>query len=126
MALLNLYCGWLAILLCAVAGAIQGMFFYREDWLGGYNSWRRRMTRLGHISFFGIGFINMAYSFSLSHLQITCPNELVSWLLLVCLFSMPLVCYLSAFRMPFRHLFFIPVLSLMIGLGIFIYEVMIL
>jgi hypothetical protein len=35
--------------------------------------------------------------------------------------TMPAVCYLSAFRQGFRHLFPIPVLSLIVGAGLFLY-----
>ena len=54
MYMLNFYAAWIGILLGFVAGVVLGFFFHREDWLGGYHSWRRRMVRLGHISFFGI------------------------------------------------------------------------
>lgn len=46
----------------ALSGAIVGLFFYRDEWMGGYNSWRRRLTRLGHISFFGLGFLNLIFA----------------------------------------------------------------
>ena len=29
--------------------------------MGGYGSFRRRLTRLGHIAFFGLGFVNLFY-----------------------------------------------------------------
>jgi len=35
---------------------------------------------------------------------------------------MPLCCYVSAFWKPFRHLFFIPVLSLVAGAGLLIFK----
>ena len=47
--------GWLGMLLGVLSGAIIGLFFHREDWMGGYGSYRRRLTRLGHISFFWAG-----------------------------------------------------------------------
>ena len=56
---------WIGMLLGVVSGAIIGLFFHREDWMGGYNSFRRRLTRLGHISFFGLAFVNMG--FALTH-----------------------------------------------------------
>lgn len=48
---LNLVGGWLGMLAGVLSGALVGLFFYRDDWMGGYDSWRRRLTRLGHISF---------------------------------------------------------------------------
>ncbi|MGI8603357.1 MAG: hypothetical protein ACR2OZ_10195 [Verrucomicrobiales bacterium] len=49
---------WAGMLAGVLSGAFIGLFFHRDDWMGGYGSFRRRLTRLGHISFFGLGFIN--------------------------------------------------------------------
>ena len=55
----NIIAAWIGFLLGGISGAVPGLFFYRYDWLGGYTSWPRRMIRLGHIAFFGIGFLNL-------------------------------------------------------------------
>jgi hypothetical protein len=54
MEILNFYAAWIGILLGFIAGAVLGLFFHDENWMGGYSSWRRRMSRLGHISFFAL------------------------------------------------------------------------
>ena len=41
--------------------------------MGGYASLRRRMTRLGHISFFGLGIINVLFALSLIAIPIPLP-----------------------------------------------------
>jgi len=122
MGLANLYAAWTGILLGCVAGAVQGLFFYKEDWLGGYSSWSRRMVRLGHVSFFGIGFINLVFSLTVYTMGLSEGVFLASWLLIVGAITMPLVCYLSAAKMDFRHLFFIPVLSVIVGIAILIWS----
>jgi len=112
MAQVNLTLGWIAILAGLGVGAGIGMFFHREDWLGGYGSWRRRMLRLAHISLVGTGLLNLAFALSVSTLHIDpCPRG-ASLLFLVGAGTMPSVCALSAWRPAFRRLFFIPVLSL--------------
>ena len=104
-----------------LAGAAQGLFFHRAEWLGGYESWRRRLMRLGHVSFFGLAFVNLAFAVTLRSVGVadaaTLPSSLAwsSTLLIVGAVSMPLVCYLSAWRQAFRHLFFVPVGSLLVG-----------
>jgi hypothetical protein len=118
---INLHAAWVGILLGIVAGAVIGIFFHGEQWLGGYGSWRRRMLRLAHISFFGLAFINLAFFFSVSFLGIKGPTVLPSRLFVVGAATMPAVCYLSAFKKSFRHLFFIPVLSLTAGAVVFIF-----
>jgi hypothetical protein len=116
----NLLAAWLGVLLGSLAGAIQGLFFRREDWLGGYGSWRRRMLRLGHISFFGLGFINLAFALSVRVLEIDDGVVWPSWLFLLGAVTMPLLCYLASVKDVFRHLFFIPVLSVIAGTVIFL------
>jgi len=123
METINLYGGWAGILLGFVAGAVPGLFFHDELWLGGYASWRRRMIRLAHISFFGIGFINLAFFFTVRSLQVQ-PAAWSSVLLVIGAVAMPLVCYLSAFRTGFRHLFPIPVVCLLASVASFIWEIL--
>lgn len=107
---------WYGMLLGVVSGAVIGLFFHREDWMGGYQSYRRRLSRLGHISFFGLAFVNLAAVFTmymgvinLTHIAVAVPAFTIGAA------TMPTVCFLSAWRKPFRHLFFIPVLGVLVG-----------
>ncbi len=121
--MINLYAAWIGIFAGCIAGAIQGLFFHKDDWLDGYGSWRRRLTRLGHISFFGIGFINFAFAASLRLLDMEGELVLSSRLLIVALITMPLLCYLSAFKKPLRNLFFIPAGSVIIAIVLFLWRI---
>lgn len=109
--------GWIGMLLGVLSGAVIGMFFHREDWMGGYNSYRRRLTRLGHISFFGLGFMN--FFFAISH-EVTGIATQLALAAAICFtvgaVTMPTCCFLSAWRKPFRHLFFIPVSGVSFGI----------
>ncbi len=120
MELLNYYTGWASIILGFVAGAVIGLFFYKDDWAGGYNSWQRRMMRLGHISFFGLGFINLVFALSINNFQIHLTTDLPFYLLAAGNILMPTVCFLSAYRKNFRQLFPLPVACMLIGTLIFI------
>lgn len=129
MFVVNLYAAWIGIFLGFATGAVIGLFFHREDWLEGYGSWRRRMTRLGHISFFGLGFINLAFALTTAHVDLEATGTLTAarwsgWLFIVGAVTMPLLCFLSAYRKPFRHLFFIPVGSLIVAAGILLIGVL--
>jgi hypothetical protein len=80
------------------------------------------MMRLGHISFFGIGFINLLFALSLPFLD-SHPSLLWgSRLLVVGAIFMPLVCYLSAIDDRFRHLFFLPAGSVIAATGIVVWR----
>ncbi|MGB5080765.1 MAG: hypothetical protein WBO23_08480 [Burkholderiales bacterium] len=117
IAALNLLAGWLGMLGGVVSGAAIGLFFHDDAWMGGYGSFRRRLTRLGHISFFGLGFVNLMFAFSLRAVEISVfEARLASWCFIVGLVAMPICCFLTAWRKPLRHLFPIPVLS--VGIGI--------
>ncbi len=114
----NMFCiAWTGMLLGVISGAVIGLFFHREDWMGGYNSFRRRLTRLGHISFFGLGFINFFFAISHHIAEIGKSFALPAAIAFtIGAATMPTCCFLSAWRKPFRQLFFIPVLS--VGTGI--------
>ena len=120
MPIANHFAAWAGILLGSFTGAVQGLCFHREDWLGGYASWPRRMLRLGHISFFGIGFINLAFAISVPALGFDQTPVWPSRLFILALALMPSVCYASAFWKPARHLFFVPVLCVVLGAVVFL------
>src|SRR5689334_13549500 len=96
-ATLNLIAGWLGMLAGVLSGAVLGLFFHREDWMGGYGSYRRRLARLGHIAFFGLGFLNLIFAATSAQLPLA-GNDLTiaSWALVLGAATMPLCCFLSA------------------------------
>jgi hypothetical protein len=105
----NLLAGWIATLAGIVSGAAIGLFFHREDWLGGYGSYRRRLVRLGHISFFGLGFTNIL--FGLSGRLLPGISGAATVLMVASAVTMPICCFLTAWHKPFRVLFPLPVAS---------------
>jgi hypothetical protein len=117
MASYNLLAGWVGMLAGVLSGALIGLFFHRDGWFGGYGSFGRRMLRLGHISFFGLGFLNLFFALTADKLGLTQPYlRIASIALVVGAISMPLCCFLSAWSKPFRHLFPVPVLAVLTGI----------
>ena len=117
----SLKAGWLGMLGGVLSGAFMGLFFLKPNWMGGYGSQPRRLVRLGHISFFGIGLLNLFYGLSLTPFDV--PLGAARWGALsfaVALVSMPTCCFLTAWRQPMRHLFPIPVLSAGAGIVIIV------
>lgn len=114
--MINIQAGWAGFALGCVAGAVIGLFFHDANWLGGYAAWPRRMLRLGHIALFGIGMLNLFFGLTARALGLTDGLTWISHLLLVAAVGMPTVCFLAAWKKPFRHLFFIPALAAMAGL----------
>ena len=118
---LNLTAAWIGILVGMIWGAVVGLCFHRQEWLGGYGSWRRRLLRLGHVSFFGLAFINLAFVVTVSQLE---PSRFLDWssrLFVAGAITMPVVCFLSAFQPVFRFFFFVPVASVLAGSALVLY-----
>lgn len=108
--------GWITMLGGVVSGSLIGLFFHRAEWLGGYATFRRRMVRLAHISFFGIGFVNVLYGVTVA--TIPMRDDLArtgAMALLVAAIAMPANCLLTAWRERFRLLFFVPVIAVAVG-----------
>lgn len=112
----NLLFGWLWILLGFVSGMVLGMFFHGETWLGGYGSFKRRMYRLGHISFFGLGAVNLLFWLTMQKIS---PQgwlaAFASWAFIVGGVTMPVCCLVMAHVPKMHMIFVVPVLSLIIG-----------
>jgi len=109
---LNFVAGWWLILTAFVSGAAIGLGFHREEFLGGYGSFRRRLVRLGHIALAALGMLNVVYGYAPVPTGTGLVSNLPGIFFLGGGISMPLVCFLSAWRQPFRHLFFVPVVQL--------------
>ena len=121
---LNLLAAWLGILLGFGSGVLLGTWFHKEDWLGGYASHIRRLYRLGHISFFGLAMVNLMFYVTARSLAWGSGAAMVaSWGFIAGAVSMPVCCLIMAHRPRLRALFLIPVLSLMTGGAVTLWEV---
>lgn len=117
MPMMNLIGGWMGMLGGVLSGAVIGLFFHQEEWMGGYGSYRRRLTRLGHIAFFGLGFLNLIFAATSTQLLLQGQwLATASWGLIIGAITMPACCFLSAWQKPWRHLFPVPVLAVTTGI----------
>jgi hypothetical protein len=90
------------------------MFFYREGFLGGYGSFRRRVLRLGHVAMVALGMLNVVFAGAAGGEE----NGLLragSAGLIAGGVLMPAVCFLTAWREEGRHLFVVPVVILVMA-----------
>lgn len=121
----NLLLAWTWILLGFLTGLVLGLFFHKPDWLGGYGSHPRRMYRLGHISFFGLGMVNLCFWLTAHALGLDGPwIKTASVAFLVGAVTMPLCCGLMAHFGWARNLFAIPVVSLVLAGTITLKEIL--
>jgi hypothetical protein len=114
--LLNLILAWTWIVMGFLSGLVMGLFFHQEKWLGGYASLQRRMYRLGHISFFGLGVVNLCFFLTVQALSLSgLMMQAAAWCLMAGAITMPVCCLLMAHYPRSVPLFSVPVLSLLMG-----------
>ena len=115
----NLLTAWVWILAGFGSGTLLGLGFAREDWLGGYASMRRRLYRLAHISFFGLGGLNLLFYLTVHPAGNAAAGVLAgaSWLFVAGALTMPVSCLWLAHhpRAKPHVLFAVPVGSLLAG-----------
>ena len=113
---LNLFSAWTGILLGLTSGMIIGLYFHREGWLGGYDSLKRRMYRLAHISLFGLGAVNLMFYLTTRVCDLNGNLlEIAAWSFLVGAVSMPVCCVIMAHTPRLHIIFAVPVISLLVG-----------
>src|SRR5437868_6691098 len=118
---LNWYAGWCLILSAFITGAGLGLFFHRDDFWGGYGSFRRRIVRLGHIALAALGMMNVLYSLSPWPRLRSDPSAVAATGFAAGALLMPAVCFLTGWRPAFRRLFFIPVVALVVAVAAVLY-----
>jgi len=80
---------------------------------------RTSIIRLGHISFLGLGFLNILFAHSLGRIRLESSLlAIASWSLIVGAMTMPICCGLMAWRRSLQPFFAIPVISLLVGGGL--------
>jgi hypothetical protein len=107
--------GWSLILSAFVTGGVLGLFFDRPKFLGGYGSFRRRLFRLGHIAQAALGMLNVIYGLGAAGASPPGTARAASLCFIIGGVAMPLVCFLTAWRPGFRHLFPVPVVALVLA-----------
>lgn len=122
---INLLIAWLWILLGCLSGLVLGMLFHGENWLGGYSSFKRRMYRLGHISFFGLGAVNLMFCITVKTYSLA--GIFIHWAsvaFVIGAVAMPICCVIMASLPKARLLFSVPVVSLVAGAFLTFLEVL--
>ena len=112
---INLLVAWAGMLLGFLSGLALGLGFHREDWLGGYGSFTRRLYRLAHISFFGLGAVNFFFYVTARAMPPGTLLALASSAFIAGAITMPICCLIMAHFPNTRSLFALPVFSLITG-----------
>jgi hypothetical protein len=113
--LANWYFGWSTLLAAFLTGIPLGLAFHREDFWGGYASFRRRVVRLGHVALAALGMVNLLFALSPWPSRGSSLGTPASVAFIIGGATMPIVCFLTGWRPGFRRWFFIPVTTLIVA-----------
>lgn len=109
--------GWVSVLAGLAMGLYMGLKFQREDWLGGYNAFPRRMVRLAHVALVALGILNIQFAQSLPRMQVGATTATVaSFAFMAAAVLMPACCLWMAVRRSHFEIFAAPVSCLAAGL----------
>jgi len=112
---INLLAAWVGILLGFLSGLALGLGFHRENWLGGYGSFTRRLYRLAHISLCGLGAVDLFFYCTERLLPAGTLLSLASSAFIAGAITMPVCCLIMAHFPNTRSIFALPVVSLVSG-----------
>jgi glucose-6-phosphate-specific signal transduction histidine kinase len=115
--MINELFGWISVLASLAMGIYMGQKFRREDWLGGYGSFPRRMVRLAHVALSAIGILNIQFAQTLPHLHLNARLvQTASVSLMAGAVLMPACCLWMAWRGSRFEIFAAPVVCLATGM----------
>ncbi len=109
--------GWISVLMGLGIGSYMGAKFQREDWLGGYGAFPRRMVRLAHIALVALGMLNIQFGQGVSRLRLSpALATAASVTFIAAAVLMPTCCLWIAARPRRFEIFVAPIACLATGL----------
>jgi hypothetical protein len=116
--------GWVSLAAGAATGLILGLWSFDGPvdvpaWLGGYSETSRRLARLGHIAWFGLGILNLLLARELPRSALGAGGRRAASVLMnFGNIGLPLVLFAAAAWRPCKYLLPIPALSVFFALAL--------
>ena len=111
--------GWASVMAGLAMGLYMGMRFQREEWLGGYSAFPRRMVRLAHVAAVALDMLNIQFAESRPRLHLWPLAETAASLALAAAaVLMPACCLRIAARRRYFQVFAAPIGCLAAGIGL--------
>jgi hypothetical protein len=114
--------GWASACAGVLTGMVMGLWsfdgpFPPPAWLGDYGDTGRRLARLGHIAFFGLGILDLllAHELRCSALSLR-GKQAASWAMIFGNILLPLTLFAAAAYRPLKYGLAIPVLAVFVAL----------
>lgn len=125
----NRLVAWASIAAGAATGLVMGLWSFDgpmpvPEWIGDYETTARRLIRLGHIAFFGLGILNLLLARELPRLLL--KESLVRTAARCMNFGnvfLPITLFAAGAYHPLKYLLPFPAVSVFVALGIVAYGV---
>jgi hypothetical protein len=114
--------GWVSACAGVVTGMVMGLWSFDGPlappaWLGEYGDTARRLARLGHIAFFGLGILDLLLAHELRRSALgPWGQRLASWAMIFGNVFLPLTLFASAAYRPLKYLMGAPVCAVFLAL----------
>jgi hypothetical protein len=121
---MNRTIGWSSMALGAATGLVMGMWSFAgpvpvPEMLGEYDAVPRRLARLGHIAFFGLGILNLLLARDLSNLDLDQGQRRVAaWTMNFGNIFLPLTLFAAAAWQPLKYTMPLPAISIFVAMAI--------
>jgi hypothetical protein len=115
--------GWVCACLGAATGLILGLWSFDgplavPGWLGEYDQTSRRLARLGHIAFFGLGILNILLAGEMRRTALgSLGRRVASWAMNFGNVFLPLTLFAAAAYRPLKYSIGAPALAVFIALA---------
>jgi hypothetical protein len=119
--------GWVSTCVGAASGLILGLWsfdgpFAVPGWLGEYDNTARRLARLGHIAFFGLGILNILVAMELRRNSLGLKaRRVASWTMNFGNVFLPLTLFAAAAYRPCKYFMSAPAVAVFIALTFIAY-----
>lgn len=123
----NRIVGWTSLALGAATGLTLGMWSFGgpapvPEWIGGYDELSRRLARLGHIAFFGLGILNLLLARELPSLALSPGSRRVaSNAMNFGNILLPLTLFAAAAHHPLKYAMSVPALAVFLAVTLAAY-----
>ncbi len=124
---LNIFWGWIWMVLGIASGSLIGMWAFAGPFKAPpkheeYDNLERRLVRLAHIAMFMLPLINIAYGQYVDSIPLTETWKIVgSYGMIICMIGVPTLLIAASFYLPFKYLEVIPVSAGFLALAIMSY-----
>jgi hypothetical protein len=118
----NRVVGWVSLATGVLVGFVMGLWSFGgplpvPDRLGDYGDLSRRLARLGHVAFFGVGIINLLLARELPRLSLgRRARRAASVAMNVGNVFLPLTLLAAAFWHPIKYLMSVPATAVLVAL----------